>query len=140
MHGKRTQASLLACVFYYTIKAEREVKEMDYYNNPYMARYQNLQMPEMFRGQITRVNGRNGAEAFRMAQNSSALLLDENDPIVWLATTDGSGYKTLTPYTITPYQPAPPVDVNSLENRIKRLEEIVNAKPDIKANDEKQSD
>ena len=23
---------------------------MDYYNNPYMARYQSLQMPEMFRG------------------------------------------------------------------------------------------
>lgn len=90
MHERRTQASLLACVFYYTIKAEREVKEMDYYNNPYMARYQRLQMPEMFRGQITRVNGKNGAEAFRMAQNSSALLLDENDPIVWLATTDGA--------------------------------------------------
>ena len=53
MHERRTQASLLACVFYYTIKAEREVKEMDYYNNPYMARYQSLQMPEMFRGQIT---------------------------------------------------------------------------------------
>ena len=49
MHERRTQASLLACVFYYTIKAEREVKEMDYYNNPYMARYQSLQMPEMFR-------------------------------------------------------------------------------------------
>lgn len=63
---------------------------MDYYNNPYMARYQSLQMPEMFRGQITRVNGKNGAEAFRMAQNSSALILDENDPIVWLATTDGA--------------------------------------------------
>lgn len=56
---------------------------MDYYN-PYMARYQSLQAPEMFRGQITRVNGRNGAEAFRMAQNSSALLLDENDPTVYL--------------------------------------------------------
>lgn len=51
MHERRTQASLLACVFYYTIKAEREVKEMDYYNNPYMARYQSLQAPEMFRGQ-----------------------------------------------------------------------------------------
>ena len=36
MHERRTQASLLACVFYYTIKAEREVKEMDYYNNPYL--------------------------------------------------------------------------------------------------------
>lgn len=116
------------------------------YSNPYVDRYNAMTAQnftgaaQAYGGQITRVNGRNGAEAFRMAQNSSALLLDENDPIVWLATTDGAGYKTLTPYTITPYQPAPPVDVNSLENRIKRLEEIVNAKPDIKANDEKQSD
>ena len=66
------------------IKIEREVRMMTDYYNPYMARYQSLQAPEMFRGQITRVNGRNGAEAFRMAQNSSALLLDENDPTVYL--------------------------------------------------------
>ena len=29
-----------------------------------------------------KVNGRNGADAFRMAADSSVLLLDENDPIV----------------------------------------------------------
>lgn len=80
--------------------------------------------------QIIRVNGKNGAEAFRMAPNSSILLMDENDPIVWLKTSDGAGYCTVTPYTIAPYQSAPPVDVNSLENRVKRLEDMLNAKPD----------
>ena len=60
------------------------------------------------------MNGKNGAEAFRMAPNSSILLMDENDPIVWLKTIDGAGYCTVTPYTIAPYQSAPPVDVNSL--------------------------
>lgn len=80
--------------------------------------------------QITRVNGRNGADAYRMAPNSAILLLDENDPIIWLKTTDGAGYATITPYAITPYQPAPPVDLNSLEDRIKRLEEVVNGKSD----------
>lgn len=80
--------------------------------------------------QIIRVNGKNGAEAFRMAPNSSILLLDENDPIVWLKTSDGAGYCTVTPYTIAPYQSAPPVDVNSLENRVKRLEDMLNAKSD----------
>lgn len=79
---------------------------------------------------ITRVNGRNGAEAFRLAPNSSILLMDENDPIVWLKQTDGAGYATVTPYTVAPYQAAAPVDVNSLENRVKRLEEILNAKSD----------
>ena len=80
--------------------------------------------------QIIRVNGKNGAEAFRMAPNSSILLMDENDPIVWLKTSDGAGYCTVTPYTIAPYQSAPPVDVNSLENRVKRLEDMLNAKSD----------
>lgn len=49
---------------------------------------------------------------------------------VWLKTTDGAGYATATPYTVTPYQPAPVVDVNSLETRVKRLEEMLNGKPD----------
>ena len=37
------------------------------------------QMPQ--RCQVIKVNGRNGADAFRMAADSSVLLLDENDPI-----------------------------------------------------------
>lgn len=82
------------------------------------------------RVKFTRVNGRNGAEAFRLAPNSSILLMDENDPIVWLKQTDGAGYATVTPYTVAPYHAAAPVDVNSLENRVKRLEEILNAKSD----------
>ena len=81
-------------------------------------------------GTVTRVNGRNGADAFRMAPNSSILLMDENDPIVWLKQTDGAGYATVTPYTVTPYQAAAPVDVAGLENRVKRLEEMLSGKPD----------
>lgn len=84
----------------------------------------------MYSGQITRVNGRNGADALRLAPNSSVLLMDENDPIVWLKVTDGAGYATVTPYSIAPYQAATPVDVNSLEERVKRLEEMINAKSD----------
>lgn len=86
------------------------------------------QMPQ--RCQVVKVNGRNGADAFRMAADSSVLLLDENDPIVWLKTTDGAGYPTITPYSIAPYQPAPEVNVNDLEIRIKRLEDILNGKSD----------
>lgn len=115
---------------------------MDYFGNPYQRPYgspygyppmgpQNAPgSSQAFGGQVTRVNGRNGADAFRMAPNSSILLMDENDPIVWLKQTDGAGYATVTPYTVTPYQAAPPVDVNNLENRVKRLEEILNGKPD----------
>lgn len=103
------------------------------YNSYYMSQYPSQmgaggQMP--YQGQIVRVNGKNGADAYRLAPNSSALLLDENDPLVWLKTTDGAGYPTLTPYVITPYQPTPAVDVNGLESRVKRLEDILNGKSD----------
>lgn len=86
------------------------------------------QMP--LRCQVTHVNGKNGADALKLAENSSILLLDENEPIVWLKTTDGAGYATVTPYAITPYQAAPEVNVNDLEARIKRLEDAINGKSD----------
>ena len=97
--------------------------------NPYGTNYS--------RYEIIRVNGENGAKAFQMAPNSNILLLDENDPIIWLAQTDGAGYKTVTPYQITPYQPDPVIDpqteqtlkmLNDMDQRIKELEEKVNAK------------
>ncbi len=71
--------------------------------------------------QIVRVNGEAGARSYQMMPNSSALLLDENQPVVWLAQTDGAGYKTVTPYTISAYQ-APETD---LEKRVKRLEAMI---------------
>lgn len=77
------------------------------------------------RQEIIKVNGENGARAFQMAPNSSALLLDESAPLVWLIQTDGAGYKTTTPYTIAPYQAQPEPDYRSLEDRIKRLEELM---------------
>ena len=98
------------------------------YAPPYMPQMgTGAQMPQ--RCQVIKVNGRNGADAFRMAADSSVLLLDENEPIVWLKTTDGAGYPTITPYSIAPYQPAPEINVNDLEIRIKRLEDILNGKP-----------
>jgi hypothetical protein len=91
--------------------------------NPF--NYNPIQQQKM---DIVKVNGENGARAFQMPPNSNTLLLDESAPIVWLAQTDGAGYKTVTPYTITPYKPEPPVDVKSLEERISKLEGMINAK------------
>lgn len=75
--------------------------------------------------EIIHVNGEAGARSLQMSPNSNALLLDDTAPLVWLAQTDGAGYKTVTPYSIAPYQPTPPVDVSSLESRVKRLEEML---------------
>ena len=76
--------------------------------------------------EIIHVNGENGAMALQMMPNSQALLLDDTAPIVWLAQTDGAGYKTVTPYTIAPYEKPEPVDINALNERLKKVEEMLN--------------
>ena len=63
--------------------------------------YQNQQLPHY---DIVKVNGRNGAEAFQMGPNSQVLLLDETAPVLWLASTDGAGYKTVSAFDISPHQ------------------------------------
>ena len=63
--------------------------------------YQTQQLPHY---DIVKVNGRNGAEAFQMGPNSHVLLLDESVPILWLASTDGAGYKTVSAFDISPHQ------------------------------------
>ncbi len=96
----------------------------------------NMQMPMTMNGQfqnsfmrkqeVVKVKGENGARAFPMGPNESAILLDEDNPMIWLAQTDGAGYKTVTPYDITPHQFVPPIDITDLDARLKKLEEKVN--------------
>lgn len=78
------------------------------------------------RQEIAKVNGENGARAYQLAPNSSALLLDEVNPIVYLKVTDSGGYPSITAYSITPYKQEPTVDVKTLEERITRLEGLFN--------------
>ena len=80
------------------------------------------------RYEVIQVNGENGVNAFQMGPNSSVLLLDTSAPIVWLVQTDGAGYKSKTPYDITPHQAVSPVDINQLQQRVAQLEDLINAK------------
>ena len=75
--------------------------------------------------EIVKVNGEGGAKAYQMPPNSSALLLDETQPIIWLKTTDGAGYPAISAYKIEPYTPET-VQNNDIEKRVKRLEDIIN--------------
>lgn len=59
--------------------------------NPYMQPAQ--QQPILPKMEVVKVNGENGARAYSMGPNSSALLLDESGLMIWLVTTDGAGYK-----------------------------------------------
>ena len=101
---------------------------MNGYQNQFFHPYGFMQQPAVqpAPAQIVRVSGENGAKSYQMGANSSALLLDESGLIVWVCTTDGAGYKTVSAYDITPHKSVPAPDYGSLESRIQRLEEIVN--------------
>lgn len=77
--------------------------------------------------EVITVYGKEGAEALQMAPNSKAILLDErpNINLIWLAQTDGAGYKTVTPFTYAPYVEKPPVDTNELSDRVANIEQMM---------------
>lgn len=102
----------------------------DLYNplvNPYLPNPGQNPYQQQPKQEVVKVNGEGGARAFPMGASSSALLLDESGAIVWLVVTDGAGYKTVAPYDITPHQVAAAPDYSTLEERIKRLEDKINA-------------
>ena len=111
------------------------------FQNPYLNPYgfvqpQQFQQPQLST-QVVKVNGENGARSYQIGANSSALLLDESGMMVWLVTSDGAGYRTVTAYDITPHK-TEPAKYDSLESRIKRLEDIVNGSADSSAVKQKQ--
>ena len=94
--------------------------------NPMINPYMSAQRPyQQQRQEVVKVNGENGARAFPIGANSSALLLDESGTIVWLITTDGAGYKSIAPFDITPHETAPAPDFADLEQRISALERMM---------------
>ena len=96
--------------------------------NPMVNPYLGVQRPfqQQPKQEVVKVNGENGARAFPLGANSSALLLDESGVIVWLVTTDGAGYKTVAPFDISPHEAAPAPNYNDLEQRISALERMMN--------------
>lgn len=82
--------------------------------------------------QIVEVNGEAGANAYNLAANSSVMLLDTQQPICYIVKTDGAGLKTVMPFDMTPHIPKEQVLMNSIEERLKKLEEMINGKSDIR--------
>lgn len=68
--------------------------------------------------EIIKVNGQRGAESMSLAPNSSILLLDMKDPIIWFVSTDGAGYKTCIPYDISPHKQVTEQNIEGLLSRI----------------------
>jgi hypothetical protein len=110
----------IEAVFFFILKVtERKEKTKMYYPNYF-------QQPQ----QITEVNGEAGANAYNLAANSSVMLLDTQQPICYVVKTDGAGYKTVMAFDMTPHVPKEQVMMNSIEERLKKLEEMINGKSD----------
>ena len=90
--------------------------------------YTNFYGNTLPRYELIKVNGEESAKNFRMAPNSDALLLDENNPILYHVQTDGAGYLSVNSYDLILHQPAPQVDINLLNQRVSQLEELLNAR------------
>lgn len=66
--------------------------------------------------EIPRVSGRDGANSFQLAPNSSVLMIDlTQEDVIWCKSTDSAGFATLKPYRITEIEEPKVVDVKATE-------------------------
>lgn len=85
------------------------------YNNPFQIfpgnNYNFMQQPQQSQNAFCYVNGPEGAKAFIVAPNSTALLMDSDKPVFYLKTANAMGQATLKAYSYTEVssnpQPAP---------------------------------
>ena len=74
------------------------------------------------RHEIDRVNGRASVMNMHYAPNSSYLMIDENEPVVWLVTTDSSGFPTATDFEMVPRISEEQKIQNGIDERLTKLE------------------
>lgn len=113
------------------------------FGSPYMGFQSPVQMPAQQAQnalppqQVMQANGKASIDALRLSPNSSVLVMDTTEPIVWLCSSDSIGTVTAKAYDISEHHDAPPVDVHTIEERLsaveKRIEEVMNhAEPDAR--------
>ena len=96
-----------------------------YYNQQQFMGFQQPTTPTLPQQQIIQVNGKASVDTIQLAPNSSLLAMDTTAPIVWMCVSDGVGKVSSTPYDITAHKEKPPIDVESIEQRITNLEKII---------------
>lgn len=79
--------------------------------------------------QILQANGKASIDSIRMSPNSSALIADTTQPIVWKCISDGLGNVKAEAYDITPHKTEEQVEkenlnstLNEINERLKKLE------------------
>lgn len=82
---------------------------------------------------IDYVQGFDGAAAFDLAPNSSALALDQNENIIWVIATDQNGSKSMVKgfYLGEEYIPPKPVTMEDLMNELRDMKSrVINLEED----------
>lgn len=74
---------------------------------------------------IPRVNGEESARKYNMPNSSEVLLLDTEEPIVWLVQTDDAGGRTVDPLPIVLPVSEEKKAMDTLEERVRKLEEAM---------------
>ena len=108
--------------------------------NPALMPYLGMPQPAPRKQEVIKVNGENGANAINLAPNSSLIALDMSGTMIWLITTDGAGYKTVSSYDIIPHEEPPAPNYADLESRIANLERMMNNAEHSGNAEQKQSD
>ena len=80
--------------------------------------------------QILQANGKASIDALRMSPNSSVLIADQTQPVVWRCVSDSLGNVTSSAFDITPHKDEAITEKEALANtlaeineRLKRLED-----------------
>ena len=88
--------------------------------------------------EIIEANDEESARKIQMAPKSKTFIMSKSDPLVWLAETDGIGALTLRAFDLVPHQTQPPIDLNDILARIKKLEDAYVQQSDFKQQSKKQ--
>ena len=101
---------------------------MTNYTNPFQVGNPYILPPQ----QVIQVNGKASVDRIQLSPNSSVLLMDTSAPIVWLCVSDGVGNVASTPYDISVHKDTPQPDVDSIEQRLAKLEKMISDMEDTK--------
>lgn len=77
--------------------------------NPYQQQFSNFPQTQNMlpQQQILQSNGKPTFDAYKLAPNSSVLVVDSTAPIVWKCVADGLGNVTMEAFDITPHKDEP---------------------------------
>ena len=93
--------------------------QMNFGMNPMNPSQQNILPPQ----QILQANGKASIDALRMSPNSSALIADSTQPVIWKCISDSLGNVSATAFDVFPHKDEATVQKESVSRSIESITE-----------------